>query len=33
MVFFYQKMDDDNSLDIFQITIGSIELAKELVKI
>jgi hypothetical protein len=33
MIFFYERMDDDNSLDIFQITIGNIELAKKLVKI
>jgi hypothetical protein len=28
-----QRMDDDNSLDIFQMIIGIIELAKELAKI
>jgi hypothetical protein len=28
-----QRMDDNNDLDIFQMTIGNIELAKELVKI
>jgi hypothetical protein len=28
-----QRVDDDNSLDVFQMTIGSIELTKELVKI
>jgi len=27
-----QKIDDDNSLDIFQMTIGNIEPSKEFVK-
>jgi hypothetical protein len=32
MVFVDQKKDDDNSMDIFQMTIGNIELSKKIVK-